>query len=91
MKIDLCYYVVKSGFDGTTTVKGYSSDVNKNRFFRDVSHTLCFDDCTEEYVRKIVWHGQCVYYDGWKPGMHYVFKTSRGKLVWEGCYPEWDH
>lgn len=74
-----------------TTVKGYASDVSADKFFRDVSEILCFDDCYPVEVVEIIWHGRKVRYDGWRRQMCFGYSNEHGKQVWVGCFPEWDH
>jgi len=96
--VDLCYYAYKQEVcddDGSTheetCVQGYWSGTNENKFFREVSYKICFSDCEPRDVVEIVWHGKKVFYRGWKPGMLYQYEDENGELVWEGCFPEWDH
>ena len=86
-----CFYAVE--YDGVTTIHGFSSDVSPDVFFTNVARTIAFDDCTNENVTGIYWHGERVFYNGWKPGMVYIFCFCNldRKVVWEGSFPEWDH
>ena len=97
---DLCYFAYKQEVynddpngdaDIQTCVQGYWSGQNENRFFRDISKMICFSDCEPRDVVEIFWHGKKVFYRGWKPGMLYQYEDENGELVWEGCFPEWDH
>ena len=86
---NFCFYAVE--YDGVTTIRGFSSDVSPDVFFTNVARTLAFDDCTNENVTEIYWHGERVWYTGWQPGMVYTFADMERKTVWEGSFPEWDH
>lgn len=77
--------------DRIVTVHGYSSNVSADRFFTDVSKILAFDDCTNDDVTEIYWHGERVWYFGWEPGMHFRFGDICKNVVWEGWFPEFDH
>ena len=96
--IDLCYYAYtqevcddEPGTHDETCVQGYWSGISEGKFFREVSYKICFSDCEPREVVEIVWHGKKVFYRGWKPGMLYQYEDENGELVWEGCFPEWDH
>ena len=92
--VDECYFVYKmENADGVeeTFVSGYGSGVSADKFFRDVANKICFDDCMPVDVVKIVWHGKRVWYMGWMPGMVFKFADMYRNVVWEGCFPEWDH
>lgn len=97
---DLCYFayeqeVYNDDPNGDapieTCVQGYWSGQSEDRFFRDISKMICFDDIEPRTVVEIVWHGKKVFYRGWKPGMLYQYEDENGELVWEGHFPEWDH
>ena len=90
---DKCYFVCRyvTDEDDIDVVYGYSSDVSESKFFTDVSKKICFDDCEPVDVIEIIWHGKHVWYMGWKPGMVYQFGDMYRNVVWEGCFPEWDH
>ena len=79
--------------DGTVYTHAYDSGTSECRFFRDVTEQIAFDDCTNCRVICIVWHGRKVRYNGWMPGMHYVYTHTTGKkdVVYEDFFPEFDH
>lgn len=85
----ISYYVIEN--DGIVTVEGYRSDDSKDRFFTDVSQTLCFNDCSGDKVLDIVWHGEQVRYAGWQPGMIYEFRNTNHETIWTGSFPRWNH
>lgn len=86
----ICFFATEDE-DRHVTVHGYSDTDSIDRFFTDISKTICFDDCTNESVIEIIWRGKEVYYAGWHPGMLYTFYNSNRQVVWEGSFPEWDH
>lgn len=77
--------------EGVVTIRGFSSDDSADKFFTAVSKVICFSDCEPVDVIEIYWHGERVWYDGWRPGMLYRFCDMGKKVVWEGHFPEWDH
>ena len=36
-------------------------------------------------------NNQRIRYDGWKPNMYMTYSNGAGEIVWEGCFPSWDH
>ena len=90
---DKCYFVCRYETDGENVdvVHGYSSDVSESKFFTEVSKKICFDDCEPVDVVEIVWHNKRVWYMGWMPGMVFKYGDMYRNVVWEGCFPEWDH
>ena len=84
------FFAVKYG-DGIVYIKGFASNVSAYEFFRKASEYISCSDCADVQTLDICWHGQRVHYDGWKPNMHYVFVNCRGKVIWEGYFPEFDH
>ena len=94
---DICYVAYTQevyddpGTHEETCTQGYWSGTNENKFFREVSRIICFDDIEPRTVVEIVWHGKKVFYRGWKPGMLFQYEDESGELVWEGYFPEWDH
>ena len=56
-----------------------------------VVQAIAFSDCSDEDVLDISSGGNIIYYVGWQPGMHYVFKNLDGEVVWDDYYPEYDH
>lgn len=56
-----------------------------------VVRAIAFSDCSDEDVLDISSGGNIIYYVGWQPGMHYVFKNLDGEVVWDNYYPEYDH
>lgn len=95
--LDLCYFAYEQeiyddpGSHDEICVQGYWSGVDINKFFRDISHMICFDDIEDRKVVEIVWHGKKVHYCGWVPGMLFRYVDENGDFVWEGCFPDWDH
>ena len=86
-------------------VVGAQSDENKgevitsefgddqgNEMMQLVAQMICFYDCTDERVIKIVLNGVEVKYRGWQPDMVFEFyEVKSGKIVWGCCRPDWDH
>ena len=68
------------------------ADDQGNEMMRKVSQIICFSDCSDEHVTKIVYRGREVEYAGWKPGMVYEFcDVETGEIVWSCSFPHWDH
>lgn len=62
-----------------------------NKMLEDVSKTICFSDCSDERVTRIVYCGKEVHYTGWQPGMVYQFADDNGKVVYTTIHSEWEH
>lgn len=62
-----------------------------NKMLEDASKTICFSDCSDERVSKIVYRGREVQYAGWQPGMVYQFIDANGKVVYTTVHEEWEH
>lgn len=59
---------------------------------RKICQMICFSDCTEECIDKIVYRGKELEYVGWQPDMVFTFLDKKTKEVaWEGCFPDWSH
>ena len=57
-----------------------------------VARHYAFSDCGGWDVEEIVIDGDHVEYAGWRPGMEFIFTNTRtGEIVFDVCYPEWDH
>lgn len=67
------------------------TNTDGDAMMRTVCKTICFSDCTDEHVIKIVYHGKEIHYTGWQPGMVLEFANDEGEIVWSGCFPEYDH
>ena len=64
------------------------------RMFYEICRTIGFSDCTDIEIDEIVYNGRPVRYCGWMPGMRMKFvfaDTDYEEVVWDRCYPEWDH
>ena len=70
--------------------KTYSPD-EADKMLKDVSKTICFSDCSDERVTKIIYRGKAVTYSGWQPGMVYEFVDGQGNVVYTAIHPEWEH
>lgn len=58
----------------------------------EVAKTICFADCSDTRVTKIVFQGREVEYVGWQPAMVYEFMDKETKeVVWSGQLCEWEH
>ena len=59
----------------------------------NVSKIHAFDDCEYEDWQLVVVSadGKLLRYAGWQPGMRYQWYDENGEVVWDCCYPEWDH
>lgn len=76
--------------EGDAYVKSFDL-VGMDKFFREVSNVIAFDDCTGFNIISIKFDGKEVYYTGWQPCMVYEYKDLDGNTVWEGQFEEWDH
>lgn len=76
--------------DGEIIRVNFPSNVNHLAFFGEVTEMIAFSDCTDERITKIVFHGVEYKYQGWAPGMYFVYVGSNGE-VFDGYYPEYDH
>lgn len=90
---DKCYFICRFETDDgeIDVVHGYSNSVSADKFFTDISKKECFSDCEPVDVIEIVWHNTPVWYMRWKPGMLFQYGDMERHVVWEGCFPEWDH
>ena len=61
------------------------------KMMRQVCKTICFSDCTDERVTKIVYRGREIEYNGWQPGMNMEFVDANRVVRYSGCFPEYDH
>lgn len=62
------------------------------QLMRAASKLYAFDDFYTLEDVSIYADGRPIEYCGWAPGMRMVFKNAiTGKVVWDVCYPEWDH
>lgn len=53
---------------------------------------IAYDDIYLIEIDEISAEDYKIAYTGWRPGMRMVFKTIDTKeVVWDQCYPEWDH
>ena len=86
-------YMVYDYVEGSEEKVVRTFDYNgRNAMMNQVSKTICFSDCTDERITKIVYKGREVEYTGWEPGMVMNFKNKNtGEFVWGCCHPEWDH
>lgn len=57
----------------------------------EVSKIICFGDCSDERVTKIVAAGKELHYCGWQPGMLYEYVNDEGQTVWSARFENWDH
>jgi hypothetical protein len=77
--------------EGEVITRKYGNDQG-NEMMRLVAKMICFSDCTDERVTKIVYEGREIEYIGWRPGMYMAFRyTDNGELAYENCFPQWDH
>lgn len=65
---------------------------SEGELFRFASSLYAFDDIFAVEIVSIKCKGIPCKYIGWQPGMRFIFIDRRnGKIVWDNCYPEWDH
>ena len=79
--------------DETSTFRFYSDSPDEaDNILYDASHVICFADCSNARVRRIVIQGYEVEYVGWHPGMLYEFRdVESGKIIWSQSFPNWNH
>ena len=59
---------------------------------REACRMYAFDDCEPRQVDEVMANGHRLQYCGWEPGMRMRFiDLETWDVVWEECYPEWDH
>lgn len=80
-----CYNVVIVQQENET------DDEFKNRFFREVSKYICFEDLGAYKVSRIVFMGEVIHDTGWNPNNAVEYQNCRNETVWEGQFPEWEH
>ena len=80
------------GEDAGEVITREFADDQGNEMMRKVSQIICFSDCSDERVTKIVYRGREVEYAGWKPGMVYEFyDVETGEIVWSCSFSYWNH
>lgn len=92
------YIVLRDPDDGSYTtvcprrMEGWTDDDYKNAIVVEAARHYAFNDCGGLEPVEIVVDGHHVEYAGWKPGMRYVFSDCEtGEIVFDECFPEWDH
>lgn len=83
------FYIYRNA-DGEIYTVSYD-EFQFNRFFRELSYKIAFDDCSGDTVIAIYVEGKRIEYKGWQPGMLYEYVDTNGKTVWSASFPEWDH
>ena len=70
----------------------------KEELFYNASEMIAFSDIEPVEILQISYEGKDCIYAGWKPGMRFVFKSSKklgditvNNVVWDSSYPHWDH
>ena len=79
--------------DGETTVRIYEDTPEAaDLLLYDAARMICFADCSDLKVSRIVVQGFEVKYAGWQPDMLFEFYDCASKeTVWSGTFPNWDH
>lgn len=92
------YYEVRYRESSTVGVFAPDKEEVENPFFdpyywvcTNAAKTICFADCSDEEVIKIVAGGETLHYRGWMPNMRYEFESESGNVVYSRCFPSWDH
>lgn len=83
------FYVYRDS-EGIAHSVTYKHD-ETDRFFTSISRLYAFDDCSNDEITEIYWHGIRVEYAGWQSGMRFEYKDLNGKTVWVGVFEHWDH
>lgn len=87
-------------FEGNVGIRTYEEDVDLDAILYDASKMISFSDCSNEDVRTVYWHGNEYKYFGWEPNNRFVWydpKTAdlehneMGEVVFDCCFPEWEH
>lgn len=79
---------------GEISVRHFDEDEDGlNALCTFVSKIYCFNDCDDTYeIEEIIYRNRAIRYMGWKPNMEFEFRYSDiDEVVWEGCFPDWDH
>ena len=75
--------------------KGYNFYTHYYDTFDEMMYDACkilaFSDLEGAYDVHIYENEKPIKYQGWMPGMRFVFKDYRDEVVWDQSYPEWDH
>lgn len=63
-----------------------------NSMFRHAAEMYAFDDCNPIEIHCIVMDGVDCDYVGWMPGMRFQFRNCETReIVFDECFPKWDH
>lgn len=91
-------YIVIRDEDGKYSTKSFprreewDEETARRVLFHWAAEQYAFNDCGGADIVEIVVDGVHAAYDGWKPGMRFVFRDTATKLpVYDTCYPHWDH
>lgn len=91
-------YIVIRDEDGKYSTKSFprreewDEETARRVLFHWAAEQYAFNDCGGADIVEIVVDGVHAAYDGWKPGMRFVFRDTATKLpVYDACYPHWDH
>lgn len=82
------FYTVR--FERRETHSYILPEASMNEFFRQVSHEICFGDCTDCEVTEIVFNNDHWHYAGWRPKMEFAYISDSGE-IWTEFFPEWEH
>lgn len=86
------YWTKTVDFPLTADFEPMPADRRLRYFFRTVAKEIAFDDCGDYTVEEIVYDGQPCEYIGWRPGMEIAFRnTITGEIIFDECFPEWNH
>ena len=84
---------VKYEQEGESGIDFYSdSPEDADKVLYDVSYMICFADCCDISVNRIVIQGYEVEYAGWQPDMlfEYIDKET-GESIWSRHFSRWNH
>lgn len=72
-------------------VRVFSASASEDTVFTAAARMLCFADCTDIDVERIIVNGKLYSYAGWQPRMYFAFLDEKGEVYWDAFFPEWDH
>lgn len=82
----------EAGEEEESVIEFLGDEAEPGYVLHRASNMICFDDCTDIRVDKIVVLGREVEYVGWQPGMLYEFRdVESGEIVFSRYYEQWDH
>lgn len=79
--------------EGSLYIRPYEEDTDTlERMLDDASEINCFGDCSGLGIEMAIFNGVKYMYDGWKPGMLFVWRNADTKeIAYECRHEDWDH